>query len=441
MEDNTQKFLDHLHEEKLQTQAARTTYTLQKLAFVTGLMGLGSLNLKVGEIDFSLLLYLAPWVAIAFDFNIMGEDYSIKRIGAFLKENSSAPTEMRWEKWVAKHRDPFVPWSMPILTTLIFAGAALIALQQPNIGQEPLFIVWLVVTGLPSWLSFAFYHWLRQKRLKDAVESANEAPITLSDIAVAVRAADYQLTETTYHKILEIFLAGQATPAHLQAIRQAVLEYGEQEFLVCVNKQGEPINISVRVIEDFREKAERYPEYRMWFREATAANGQPTLLIARWLCHSVGFRHRVIHLFLDHPTRKDCTLLQVRAFDKAESPGRFDLPVAGHVSAQKTIETTLRQELSEELGLAIEDLGDCIQLGSYVYVDPSKFCNVEHRTVLYGRLHTDDWLRLTVDSPEVAAVVSISVPKLHEMLATFPEGAASGLRASFPLYLGYKVKL
>ena len=57
MEDEAQetRFLEHLHEEKLLTLEARTKYTLQKLAFVTGLMGLGLLNITVGKIDFSYL--------------------------------------------------------------------------------------------------------------------------------------------------------------------------------------------------------------------------------------------------------------------------------------------------------------------------------------------------------------------------------------------------
>ena len=118
-ESHETEFLKHIHDEKLRTLEARSEYALRKLAYTTGLLGLGSLNVKVGDIDFSLLVYLAPWVAIAFDFYIMGEDYSVKRIGTFLKTESIDHLEKQWEQWVAKNRDPFAPLAMQILTTLI----------------------------------------------------------------------------------------------------------------------------------------------------------------------------------------------------------------------------------------------------------------------------------------------------------------------------------
>jgi isopentenyldiphosphate isomerase len=437
--DKSQEFINHLREEKIRTQEERTKYTLQKLAFVTGLMSIGSLNLAVGNIDFSLLLYLAPWVAIAFDFYILGEDYSIKRIGAFLKAKSPAQIERQWEQWVANNRDPFAPWAMPVLTSLIFIGAALIAYQQPGIAQEPLFRIWVTVTGLPSWMAFAFYHRLRKRVIKE-ISQSNGSSTLLSDIVVAVKAANHQLNDTNYHKISRFFMKCQSDPTRLREIQQTIPEYGKQEFFICIDQKGQPIIISNNIIEGFRSIAERYPEYKLWFCEVTLSNGQSILAIARWLCHSVGFRHKVVHLFLDHPTLKDYTLLQVRAFDKAESPGRFDLPAAGHISDVETVETALQKEFAEELELNIEILDNLVQLGDYVYVDPSEFHNVEYRTVFYGQLNPHDWLKIHADSQEVAAIVSISISKLHEMIVNLPESVASGLRASFPLYLKYKSK-
>ncbi|MBN2002618.1 MAG: tyrosine-type recombinase/integrase [Anaerolineae bacterium] len=275
---------------------------------------------------------------------------------------------------------------------------------------------------------------------RDGKDHSSEALTTLSDIATVVKAADHQLTDTVYRKVSQFFLECQSDSTRMLEIEQAGKEYSKREFFVCVNRDGQPVIQGEKVIEDFRKTIDHYPEYEFWFQEALLPDNRPTLLVARWLCHSVGFRHRVVHLFLDHPELKDCTLLQVRAIDKAESPGCFDLPAAGHVSGIEALEVALRAELAEELGLRVTALTDFVQLGSYAYLDSPENRNVEHRTVFYGRLSTADWLKINADSPKVAAIVSIPIAKLHDMIADLPESVASGLRGSFSLYLKHRMK-
>jgi len=438
MEGESQGFLNHLHEEKLKAQQARVTYVLQKLAFVTSLMGLGSLDITVGKIDFSLLLYLAPWVAIAFDFYILGEDYSVKRIGAFLKEKSTDRLENDWEKWIAKNRDPFAPLATPILTTLIFLGSVLIAFQQPDVAKDLLFKIWLIVTGLPTWIAFIIYYRLR-RRIYKAITQVGKQPSTLSRVVLVVEAEDHQLTDSTYNEISQLFVKCQSDPSYFQDVKKSTREYGKKEFLLCVDEDGKPTPISNEILEHFRKTIAISPEYNLWFCETESLENGSTLLIARWLCHLVGLRHRVVHMFIDHPTLEDHTLLQVRAMDKAESPGCFDLPAAGHVSGTETVEEALCHELAEELGLRTEALDDFVQVGSYNYSAPGDYQNVEFRTVYYARLKIDDWLKLRADFPEVAAITLFSIVQLHEMIASFPDCIASGLRSSFSLYLKHKL--
>ena len=431
------KFVPHLRAEKLQTLDTRAKYALQKLAFVTGLLGLGSLNLTVGRIDVSTLLFLAPWVAIAFDLYILGEDYSVKRIGAFLKAASPDAAERHWETWVADRRDPFAPWAMPLLTTLVYAGAALIAAQQPGVAGRPAFIAWLVLTPLPSWLAFAYYHRLRRRALDGAPPA--EAPVAcLPPVVRAVAAADHRLEATAYREIARLFTRFQSDPRCAGAVRATALEYGRPEFFLCVDRDGAPLLAAEELLADFRATVARHPEYGLWFRPAEL-DGWPVLLAARWLCHLVGLRHRVVLLFLDHPTLADHTLLQVRSFDKPESPGLFDLPAAGHVSDLEDLPAALRHELAEELHLELEALAGFTLLGSYLLTDTSEFQNVEHRTVYYGRLAADDWLTLSAASDELAAVLALPVAKLHTLIARHPEQVASGLLASFPLYLQHRL--
>ena len=167
-------FLRHLQEEKLKTQAARTTYVTHKLAYATGLLALGSL--KPGSVDLSPLLYLVPFFAIAFDLYILGEDYSVKRIGAFLRVNSTDALEKRWEDWVSRHRDHFAPLAMPILTNILAAAAALALWSQPSDSPTKIFIwlpfAWLPFAFLPIWGLFFYYASLRERVNKRAEESA-----------------------------------------------------------------------------------------------------------------------------------------------------------------------------------------------------------------------------------------------------------------------------
>lgn len=156
-------FLKSLRDEKIRAQEARNHLTLQKLTFATALLGLGSIKLEAGVVNTSLLAYLAPWVAITFDFYILGEDYSVKRLGAFLQAYSGETLERRWEKWVNEHRDPFGAWAMPILTSLVLGAAALVLLSTPQVNTPGLLIGWAVATLLATWGIFLWYRRLRKK--------------------------------------------------------------------------------------------------------------------------------------------------------------------------------------------------------------------------------------------------------------------------------------
>jgi hypothetical protein len=176
---NETEFLKHLRSEKLKAEEARTTYTLRKLAYTTTLLGLGSLNIDIGQvtgtgnitavgnIHLGLLLYLAPWVALAFDLYILAEDYSVKRFGVFLWENSPDVLEQGWEKWVSENRDPFAPIAMPALTTLLLIGASLI-IWIGGAAEGPIFWGWLILTPLVTWTLYVFYLWLRKRARKNA---------------------------------------------------------------------------------------------------------------------------------------------------------------------------------------------------------------------------------------------------------------------------------
>ena len=154
-------FIKHLREEKLKAQGTRSSYTQKKLAYVTALLGVGVLKIEV--LDLNPVLYLVPFVAAAFDLYILAEDYSVKRIGAWLREFSGLPLEHDWEKWVSENRDPFALIAMPILSTLMLAGAAILICITCGGDVPAVFWPWLVVGLLPSWALFYKYRKLRDQ--------------------------------------------------------------------------------------------------------------------------------------------------------------------------------------------------------------------------------------------------------------------------------------
>ena len=186
MENETQgsEFIKHLHAEKLKAQEWRTTYTLRKLAYATALLGIGSLQINIGsistagEINLGLVLYLAPWVALAFDLYVLGEDYSVKRFGKFLQESSPDDLERKWEKWVSQRRDPFAPFAMPILTTLLLLGAAVI-IWIGGTARGQFYWWWLILTALLNWGLFFLYRQLLSRPAQGAKETRDDQAATL----------------------------------------------------------------------------------------------------------------------------------------------------------------------------------------------------------------------------------------------------------------------
>jgi 8-oxo-dGTP pyrophosphatase MutT (NUDIX family) len=435
------EFIQHLHEEKLHTLNNRSKYVVQKLVFVTGLMGIGSLSLGDADavFDFGYLLFLAPYVAVAFDLYILAEDYSVKRIGAFLLATSRSDLERRWEDWVSEHRDMFALLAMPILTTIVLLGSMAIVYVLEDFTQAFLFVkvnsavfwIWSGLALVLSWSLFIYYLKLKRDVNKWSKTPQGQETNRLEAVAQAVRASDHVIDATTYAMITRLFEEYSKRTELAGEIEGSIKEYGQSEFLLCVDQDGEAVVVSEKVLQDFQQTVGLEPDYGLWFQETVLPNGQSTLLMARWLCHTVSIRHQSVHLFLDHPVLSGHLLLQVRGFDKAEAPGRFDLPVAGHVSALDAVESTLGLELEEEVGLELDEVDNLQELGSYNYADKH---NAEYRTVYRGRLKQSDFLRLAGDKEEVAGLAMFSIDMVKQLLTAQPEHCASGLQASFPLY-------
>ena len=140
------EFLKALHDKKTKTQGERSSYVMSKFAFITGLFGLGAL--RVGDINFNMLLYFIPVVAIGYDLHIRAADLSIKKMGAFLRSDPQAgttETEKAWERYSAEHRDKLAHWANTLFSYVIILAAAVSIYVLQGDGKSRIFYIWFIV--------------------------------------------------------------------------------------------------------------------------------------------------------------------------------------------------------------------------------------------------------------------------------------------------------
>jgi hypothetical protein len=169
------RFLKALNDEKLQSQQRRADFNKLKFTFIVSLFAIGSVELK--NIDLALVLYIVPFISLCFDLYILGEDYGIKRMGGFVRQELSSQMEAKWEAWVGERRDPFATYAVPLLSLLVVVACAVVLLQKGT--SRILCGAWLVVNlGAVAFL-FKYSQRLRRRLLvSEAAESREGAEVT-----------------------------------------------------------------------------------------------------------------------------------------------------------------------------------------------------------------------------------------------------------------------
>ena len=268
----------------------------------------------------------------------------------------------------------------------------------------------------------------------------------LEQLETSLKNVDYIFNEETFEKAKQLFFNCKENPQILREKTQEFTKMEKQEekdkeFFLNVNDKGSVVYPPEPLIEEFIRIQKENRIFGTWFRK-DEYNNRPILLIARWLSHFTGFRHRCAHIFLDHPTLEDYTFVQLRSFGKADSPGCFDIPVGGHAKGIATLEETAREEIKDELNIDLQyDIEGFCSIGNYGYCEPPKrpdFHNIEHRTVFCGNLKSEAVPKIRFCDGEVAAISVFSISELKILLEEFPRRAASGLIGSFPTYIKHK---
>jgi hypothetical protein len=148
------RFLASLHEEKLRSQERRGTLVLRKLTWVTGLFAIGSLkvtSLGTATLDFILILYVVPVVSIVFDLYITGENYGVKRMGAFVRQHMPEEYEGIWEAWLRDKRDVFSRYALPLSSLVVLTVSCLILMiADGDAEQTPWVVVLWAIANLSA---------------------------------------------------------------------------------------------------------------------------------------------------------------------------------------------------------------------------------------------------------------------------------------------------
>ena len=150
---------DRLYQEISETQQRRSNLDVIKITFVSALLGFGTVNIK-DITTFYQVLYVAPLVAVFLDFLVMGEHFSIRRVGAFLRlSESSDAGEKDYEFFVSHNRDRFFVMGSRGFTVLSFVAA--LALLRMTKGHLACFD-WLWFSAVFSFFAMAMFRGRRQ---------------------------------------------------------------------------------------------------------------------------------------------------------------------------------------------------------------------------------------------------------------------------------------
>ena len=169
------------------------------------------------------------------------------------------------------------------------------------------------------------------------------------------------------------------------------------------------------------------------------------LSASRWLCHLLGLRHRSVHVLLQwqSPSMGNVFILQVRSWQKSDSPGCIDISVGGHVTtdiASSLVVDSAYREMKEELGLDRQNLIGkelLFQTGyeSYDENENGNFYNAEWRAVYLGRLLTENFNKLKFSDKEVVGLYLCQESEAKNLLSQTVIPIASALKLSLPFCL------
>jgi len=163
----------------------------------------------------------------------------------------------------------------------------------------------------------------------------------------------------------------------------------------------------------------------------------------RWLCHVLDLRHCCAHVLLvwRSPKTGEALILQIRNWNKDDSPGCLDISAGGHMTAaDPSAGAAALKELSQETGLSSDDLESLPKpVGGYAFEEArpgENFFNSEWRDVYVATVQQDRFGSIRFPDEEVAGIVLLPSKDAGKLLAQAIVPMASALKKSLPLCLG-----
>jgi hypothetical protein len=179
MSDESLAFREALRSELVASQQTRAAIVREKLLFVISALGLGVISSEWRSEP--AILFLVPVVATLFDLYVSGEDFGIKRIGAFLGRRVRAQDEeANWQQFVRENRDYFSQIANPASSMFGLLGAA--GVLWPKRESYPGFWIWLVGFSLAILAVWTTSHFRNRH-----VRRVADKPMTVDDRATRVR--------------------------------------------------------------------------------------------------------------------------------------------------------------------------------------------------------------------------------------------------------------
>ncbi len=165
------------------------------------------------------------------------------------------------------------------------------------------------------------------------------------------------------------------------------------------------------------------------------------LTAPRWVCHLLSLRHKSVHVLLKwkNPSFGDIFILQVRSWNKSDSPGHLDISVGGHVVGSNLFSSqeSAYREVEEELGITKFNLnrGELVYCVGYECNEQRKeknFYNTEWRDVYSGEIDTCNLENIHFSDGEVVSLYLCPKAEAKNLLNQKIIPLASALKLSLP---------
>lgn len=152
------------------------------------------------------------------------------------------------------------------------------------------------------------------------------------------------------------------------------------------------------------------------FLDVLDSNGSPTgVAKPRSEIHKAGDWHRAVHVWIINGQGE--LLVQKRSLNKESNPNKWDISVAGHLSAGETSGATALKEIKEEMGLVVSKakLQLLFRLTQQKVLNNGTYLNNEFNDV-YLLKHDLDSSQAKFQVEEISEIKWIKVSELERVL-------------------------